>query len=196
MGVIIPNGAVLSAQEVTVVGANAPFVVTLGHVDNTGQGPNFVADAVRDAWAATLLPPGNLRTGYSLGPCRIYRRSGGGVLEYGENLTVSPGQDPNSNAPTPNAAVLIRKVTGLVGPRNRGRIYLPPATLNEGSVDQAGIMAGANQAVLQAQADSFLTGLGTNGVPMYLLHSDGGPATEVVSLTVQARLATQRRRLR
>lgn len=107
----------------------------------------------------------------------------------------------NSGAPLlPNTAVLVRKNTGVGGRSQRGRMYIPGYRAE--SVFSYGVIDPTNVLSLQgAITDVFenFVGLGAPwGVPV-LLHTTDAPdttPTELVSLTVEARLATQRRRLR
>jgi hypothetical protein len=104
----------------------------------------------------------------------------------------------------PNCALLVRKSTGLGGRRGRGRCYIP-WVVQEAAANDVGVIDGASLTVRQGDADAWLADLaagssGTSPTPMYLLHDTSGagaePApTEVTGLSVDALIATQRRRL-
>jgi hypothetical protein len=100
----------------------------------------------------------------------------------------------------PNTAVLLKKVTGLGGRHQRGRMYVPGYRAE--SVFSYGVIDPTNLLALQGAADAFLAGIpGATGpwIEMVLLHTDTAPSTtptEVTQLVAQARLASQRRRLR
>lgn len=102
----------------------------------------------------------------------------------------------------PNVALLVKKGTGLAGRANRGRMYVPWVGI-EGSVDEAGNILAAAVTNFQTSFTAFLNGLAAraNDSDMVLLHTYEIPApapteTVVTSLTVDPRIATQRRRLR
>ena len=97
----------------------------------------------------------------------------------------------------PNVSVLIAKNTPMGGRWGKGRMFLPG--LPEGSTPGGGVIAATPLAELQGKFMALLTKLSTSTLPMMLLHSrEGGPLSPltVVSLSVQSRMATQRRRLR
>jgi hypothetical protein len=100
----------------------------------------------------------------------------------------------------PNTAVLVKKVTGLGGRHQRGRMYVPGYRAE--SVFSYGVIDSTNLLGLQGAADDFLAGIdGATGpwIEMVLLHTDTAPSTApttVTQLSVSPRLASQRRRLR
>jgi hypothetical protein len=97
----------------------------------------------------------------------------------------------------PNVTWLANKNTALGGRRGKGRMYWPGVP--EGDVTSAGIITSANVTAFASDLTAFLTNLTTAGNKMYLLHGDS-PAplapTEVLSISLQSRVATQRRRNR
>jgi len=99
------------------------------------------------------------------------------------------------------AATLIRKNTNLGGRRNTGRLFWPG--LGENQILEGGAIDSAYKAAAQAACDQFLlnlTGAGgpdTDPVPMVILHTgSSAQPPEVLTLAVQSRAATQRRRQR
>lgn len=97
----------------------------------------------------------------------------------------------------PNVSILVKKSTAAAGRQGRGRIYWPVA--GSAFSNNIGVLDGTTLAGLQAAFDDFLAGLDANGATMFLLHGAGLPITdpsEVTSLTVDPKVATQRRRLR
>jgi hypothetical protein len=101
-----------------------------------------------------------------------------------------------------NVAILIQKRTGLAGRKNRGRLFLggvAASHINMNGVPNA-LQASALAAV-QTTADNFLVAMtssegGPSCTPMILHPAPGAQGTVVLALSVQARLATQRGRLR
>lgn len=94
-------------------------------------------------------------------------------------------------------ALLIHKNTSAGGRPNRGRMYLPGAS--EAAVAPNGELTAAFQTSLQAQAQAFHNGFGDLSLTPVLLHGPDSPVanpTQITSLVVDARVATQRRRQR
>jgi hypothetical protein len=113
--------------------------------------------------------------------------------------TVRPGERDMSSLPA-NCSVLVKKVTGVGGRKNRGRNFFP-FVIAEGDVTEVGVVGAARLANLQNAADIWLDQLDTGGVgglatPMYILHSGNEIPTPVSNLVVDPIIATQRRRLR
>ena len=101
------------------------------------------------------------------------------------------GSDPSTS---PNVAYLVRKQSASGGRKNRGRFYLPG--VSEDSIDQQGIIDGAALADQQDRADAFLLAAAVEDLPLEILHTGPGAPTIITSLTFDAVIATQRRRLR
>lgn len=110
--------------------------------------------------------------------------------------------------PPPQIAVLIKKVTGHGGKKNRGRIYLP-WFVNEADVDETGVIASSPLASMQTNATALKTALNTAGTWIQVSNKDlaTDPTSgkkyvtalhngfEVGQLIVESVVATQRRRL-
>ena len=127
--------------------------------------------------------------GYTLARVVVAEAIGGQVGESNgtENGTVSGGAAPM------NVAALAKKVTGLSGKRNHGRIYfgcLPEAYTVGSNLEASGVTQ------LQAGCDAFISDLQSSDSPMVILHTSLATPTPVSALTVETRLATQRGRLR
>ncbi len=95
---------------------------------------------------------------------------------------------------SPNTAFLITKNTSTGGRKGRGRFYWPGVASNQ--ITESGIINGSTHTAIQSDFSSFLGKLTAADVPMVLLHTDLTAPNVVTSLTLQARVATQRRRLR
>lgn len=94
----------------------------------------------------------------------------------------------------PQVAVLVdKRVTGVSG-RYGGRLYLPGLT--EAGSAPGGQVLPDTRSALQDIFDSFYALLSGLGCDPAVFPSTGGDPREVESFQVQARLATQRRRLR
>lgn len=95
----------------------------------------------------------------------------------------------------PQCSVLIRKLTGLAGRRNRGRMY-PPGQCFNGTFDQGGNMSTSNQVTYTGAWEDFRQALEALDATMVILHggsSDTSPVT-VTQLVADPLVATQRRR--
>lgn len=99
---------------------------------------------------------------------------------------------------TPNVAVLVHKRTAEGGARGRGRFFLPWA-VKEADVTENGGLVPATVTALSTTLNTWLTDLTSRGIPMHVLHQPGdtpaGAPTPVTSLSVDALVSTQRRRL-
>lgn len=99
----------------------------------------------------------------------------------------------------PNCSTLVSKNTGRAGRKYRGRFFLP-GLLAENEVDNLGNIGAGTLSAFQSDVNSFLSDA-TGSVPLdtyglVLLHSGSTTPTDLVSLTVKQKIATQRRRLR
>jgi len=109
-------------------------------------------------------------------------------------LSVAVPGDAGGSCSPPQVAWLVRKSTALGGRRGRGRLFFPGVP--EGSVDQAGVLDTTVSNAFQGLLDDWLSALAVSGHSMVVLHADNTAPTVVTSLALQAKVATQRRRLR
>lgn len=108
----------------------------------------------------------------------------------------------SGGTPPNNTAMLIRKVTGLGGRAHRGRFYMPPFNLDEENVNNYGVLATPFLTLMQSAYTDWLADMvaGDGGVGKCfpcVLHTD--PLVDpdlITAFVVQAKVATQRRRLR
>jgi len=94
----------------------------------------------------------------------------------------------------PNVSALISKVTNVGGREGRGRFFLPG--LPENDVDESGLITSGHLAILQPAMDDFLTAAESEDVPLELLHNSSRNPSGITVLSVDVKVATQRRRLR
>lgn len=174
------GGPVLPYGAVTTYGINQPSIVS----------PTDFVDDIHGFFVANVMPNVNefidvIETRIKLGPNDIGPAYAGGLPAQGAVTgTGSP----------PNVAFLVEKNTAAGGRANRGRMFLPGVT--ESYVTDSGALIPAAVADWQVALDAWLEDLDTNGSPMVLLHSASSDPTTVASLTIDGRVATQRRRLR
>jgi len=198
MGVFIAPGHCLYTQQILLANAPGEFVMTFGVRNPTNRAPTLVAQDLRGMLKTRLWDPFGRGTDWSWGVGKCWRRDPAGVLDFGEDPQVNAGtSSAANNTPVPNSAILVQRRTGLAGRKFRGRIFVPPFGLSEANVSAAGIMDAAVVTTFQSQWAGALGNFTTLGLDMVLLHEN--PATEptlVSSLQVQARMASQRDRLR
>lgn len=142
----------------------------------------------------------------TLSACRVKK----GPMEDGPFAEVSTSNSGASVSPPcpPNVAYLIRKITPLGGKMGQGRMYQPGVP--EAGVGEDGTIVSGTRSSTEAGWSAFLAAMDGAGFPMALGHMFGDyvnrkgvtiivPArapTDVTALTVDAKAATQRRRLR
>lgn len=123
-----------------------------------------------------------------------------GIVSW-EQPALVVGTNGASEHPPVNCAVLLHKTTGVGGRRGRGRLYCPPVNLPDTAVSNTGVILPAIVTLFNTRWDVALTALAAGGAAMYLAHSPlpGGALldpNEVLQVTCDSRIATQRRRLR
>lgn len=193
MGFIAINAAEITC-EIEIAGNAGPANVVFG-VDGSTLLSAVNIQAALDA-VLTNTPgfPQLFATTQTLTNVTTRFRSSPTTVEIAGNVLNTPGVRSGSLCP-PNTAVLVRKVTGLAGRINRGRMYLPPPV--ETVVGNDGLLNPSEVTNYQNGADQFLADLAASSIPMVILHTD--PAitpTAVQDLVVENKVATQRRRLR
>lgn len=161
---------------------------TLGIICSDADALDFatVADA---AWSDHMMG-GACSVNYS------YR----GVDVIGETVTQSVARNlPGSGftAGNPAQAILAKKITGVRGRANRGRMYLCGGFIPEGGVGPAGELLSGLTADTQSNLDALGSALAsaTAGFAPVILHGGSSDATPIVGLIVEPTVATQRRRL-
>lgn len=178
-------------------GLTRPAYITFG-VDPSGGDAQTVADSVHGAFGAS----GSLKTLFDnsvtmTGVRVALGTDGTGDLVYVKSTSDAGGGGALTTLP-PNCAVLMHKTTGIGGRRGRGRMYLP-WTVGEGSVDEAGVITGSIITSHNAACLAWRLALTAAGVPLVLMHAEGKTAkpepTAVTSMSCDARIATQRRRI-
>lgn len=122
-----------------------------------------------------------------------------GPVATGPSVEVAVGQVGQAESPAlpPNTSVLVRKSTIAGGRAGSGRFYLPG--FQEGGVTDSGTMSTETVGIFDTAWESFRTDLIAADCSLVLLHGADSPITtptSILSLTTDARVATQRRRLR
>lgn len=201
MTLVIPVGYGEILHSLAYSGDPQPMAVTYG-VAAPG-GPFTLQDMVDDcatAFVTNVLP--ELSDVVSLVQTELKFRTTALPAPLDLAVSTNTGTGGEGAAATPqNCAYLCHKRGSVAGRGGRGRFYLPG--LLESDVDHVGTVASGKVTSLNTALSGFLADLtgGANVDGMVVLHQDPGaysadaPAPVTV-LTVDAKIATQRRRLR
>lgn len=162
--------------------------------------PVEVAELMADAWDIRWQPLISNDVTLASVSCKFGPSQTGPSAEFAAGVTGTIVAD----SPPPNVAYLIHKVTADGGRAGRGRVYHPG--VQESVVNDSGALTQSLIDAFNAMLTGFrddvaaamlaLTGL-TSG--LVLLHGAGAPISTpspITSLTIDSRVATQRRRLR
>lgn len=193
MGVFIPEGFGTASVRMQLPGESGPGYNVFG-LEREGtltalQTAQQWGDAINNAGSPWTLLSNEVLTDQ----VEVRLKIGGELHVAAVALTVTGG-DASAMAP-PQVSWLIKKTTGFAGRSNRGRFFLPGAV--EGAIDAGGALTPTALSNLQIAASQFLGDLGTLGQEMVVLHENPALTPRVVTaLVVDARVATQRGRLR
>lgn len=152
-----------------------------------------IADAAKDAWVAGLAHVQDANCVLTGVRVKAGPNATGPQIEMGYSL----GGTASGSGVVPNAALLVRKLTNMGGRQGRGRMYVPGFT--EQDVSSSGTIGGAYLANVQGHADTTFDDLVAALLIPVLFHDAAAPVTTpttLVQYTVDATMATQRRRLR
>jgi len=169
--------------------------ITFGVKNNTtSESPASIANAVFAAATAATSLMSRIDADVVMGPVQAAVAQDFTAPLTGEGASTQAGGLVGSSVPS-NVAVLIKKTSATGGRIGRGRNFLPWA-VDEATVDQVGIIAVSQVALIQTAVTNFLNNLSAGNVPMVILHStDQGLPPLVTALTPDRLVATQRRRL-
>lgn len=192
---IIPTGYAQVNLRFGGSGAPEGAEVTFG-VDNTATG--LTAEQIGNSVETALLDA-DVRSVWSddINLDTILVKKGPNATGASAEVAVNQGGLRSGDADSPNTAILIHKVTEQGGRAGRGRMYWPGVPANLVSV--AGILDSEYVSNENTDLANFLTELTEQDIPMVLLHGEGSPIstpTPVISLEIDSKVATQRRRLR
>lgn len=164
---------------------------TLGFDNNAGDTASDIADDVQALLASIdyldLLSSSVDVTGVrvKLGPDATGPQAVSGPVGTGS---------VGGNAAPPNIAALVHKNTALGGRQGRGRLFVPG--LAEAALDANGLLESAYAGTMETFFIGLAASLVLSNKPPMLLHADALSPTAIDSMPVDARVATQRRRLR
>lgn len=191
MTLVIPDGKGECVATFTTSGDAGPALNVWGFEWDNLTTPDDVAASIAAIYNTEVMV--GLTNTVALTNVRVVINDAGTLLEG--VWTGSHQGDVTADGASPQVAYLVRKTTGLAGREHRGRMYWPGC--DEQSITASGAIAPTALTNLQTNADDFLAALLAADHPMILLHTDiGTPVDTVVSLKVDPKCATQRRRLR
>jgi hypothetical protein len=187
MALSIPDGYAFVSQTLQASFRPKPWYVTYGVTGGvSGTNAQSLRTIFINAWRTELdgsITIGNTR----MRDTTFAGEAGGATLGSRAGLSTPP-----------NISVLIEKNTLGLGRKNRGRMYMPCVLGATTEVAESGIIDTTRHTALQAAADAWYGALSGAGLGLVILHSDAfaSTPTNVVNLTVDPLIATQRRRLR
>lgn len=193
MALVIPPGFALVAYRFLLDGDPEEMVTTLGMEMDSFAGGQDAADQLRDNFL-TGFTAADILADYTFVGTRVLVGQDGGPPVVFEALANVEGEATAGNALPQNVAFLVTKRTASGGRSGRGRMYFPPFAAIESEVSSRGVLSPAAVSAVQSRIDA---GLPLTGA--VILHDSSSPTTvptPITSLTLQALVATQRRRLR
>lgn len=167
--------------------ASVTLAFHLADTDLVGAVSDFA-----DAWSAHMAG-GALCESYAIDTYE---------LRTAESSLAVPGPGPGSgtfDCVSPNTAILVKKQSALRGREHAGRSYLPGGYLDEGDVDEAGVISDAAVIAMQDNIAAVFSDLdaSTHVGAFVILHTSELTAPDnVVLYKVESLAATQRRRMR
>jgi len=186
----IPSGFGQVNYRFSGAGAPSGAEVTFGFTVPGGDDPTTAGGDLITAWNATDMP--DL---YSLS--LTFEEV---LVKFGPDATgpsaVTPagGAGGLGAAGGPQQAYLVHKHTALGGRQGRGRFYIPGVA--EADVDPSGTILAARITAATTILEDFRALVALGGRELVLLHRDGSTPTAITSMTMDAKVATQRRRNR
>lgn len=191
MPLVIPNGYQMALYRLSLTNDPEPILISCGHKINAA--PDADADALHDNFYESWK--NRLSAAYALEEVSVKQVTTGGAELEGTHVEHQVGLYAGGILPQ-NCATLVKKVTGQSGRHNRGRCFIPGA-INRDNVGGNGVLTATELGLQQAAANTWRLACVSDSLDMVILHSSGpSAATPVTALVVDAKIATQRRRLR
>lgn len=198
MGVVLPNGYGIWKPTVTLDGSTKIFQTAWLFKNATSANALAANTAITAYWEGSGRPfaANQVYVGYTVASFECYVMLGG-VLTYDLNSTPVVGTKAGSSGTPINTSIIVKKATGIVGKRYRGRSMLPNMTVPEANISQAGIIDATGLATIQGQYDSLFTAWSGGSFPPYLGHdvSEVAP-TAITAFTVNPKVGSMPHRIR
>lgn len=168
--------------------------VVFGFLRNPGhESPSEDAIAMYSFFGDAFLPL--LADTVGLRSCRV--KWGPTATGPSYEHVFSTAGEADYDACSPQVCYLLRKETEFGGRAGRGRAYLPGVV--EPVVAGDGVVSSGSVTDLSAACAQFMDDMTLNGTPIVLLHGPDSPLEDysiITGMACDARVATQRRRLR
>lgn len=198
MGTFLPNGYGLWKPTLTLDGTTKIFQTTFMFKYNTAQTAASLNTFGRTVFASAGRPlvAGNMYVGYTFARSESYLMTAG-VLTYDLNESAIIGTKVSGLGTPINTSIIVKKNTGIVGKRYRGRSMLPNMTVAESNISQAGIIDGTGLGVIQGQYDAVTAAWSTvDWVPVLGHTTSEVLPTEIITLTVNPKVGSMPHRIR
>lgn len=203
MTVEIPTGHALITFNMRARAALRPMAFTLGvRGDFVDQVPGDIA-AFEEAMVGefNLFHEDSMSSDYSYLGATATIGTDTGPIAWSRTRNIAGLA--NIVPPPPNTSILVRKTSNRGGKRGRGRMFLPPAWVGEGSIDHLGFWT-ASGSLLESYLDLMIDNLAANDLQPMLLHAPSKvnpaapvpPPTVITGFVLTSQVATQRKRLR
>lgn len=191
----IPEGYAQANFRFTGSGLPSGAEIAIGYdVSETSLDPTDLAEALRGDW--TTADMGDMYTNTVAMTQVLVKYGPNSIGPSGVAAATATGVQNAPQAP-PNCCVLFRKSTAFGGRAGRGRIYLPAPP--DAAIESNGAIGSSYLAAFGNRFNEFFLENVSHNVTPVLLHGAGSPLvtpTPIVSTTMDALSATQRRRLR
>lgn len=184
--------------EITAVfdipGDAGPANVVLGHEVGALTTLLEILDGATDVWTADPGIMDMITVDVILESINVRWQESAGDPVIGDRQLNEPGRT-NDEAASPQICMLVQKITGLGGRKNRGRSYLPGTP--QSVVAPSGLMSQGYYDTHVATIAAFFQQWAAADLEVRILHtSPADTPSEVVAMELVRKVATQRRRLR
>lgn len=198
MGNFLGNGYALWIPTFTLDGSTKIFQTAM-MLQNTGSSTaGAINTGMRVHWGKSGAPfdAAQFFSQYTWARSECYVKLAG-VTTYDLSEVAVVGTN-TANTGTPiNTSLLLKKNTGLVGKRYRGRFMFPNMWIPEVNISQAGILSGTPYTTMQTKFQQAITDQNTAGYSAVLGHSTSEVApTPFTTVTLQPKIGTMSRRIR
>ena len=160
--------------------------VTVPGTTSIGDGPALLAfwETGLQAFTSTAVALLDITLEYNLGA---------GVQSWVYPTSPVAGSQTGTRM-VPQVSYLVKKLTAAPGRSGRGRMYLPGCTSD--SVDTNGAVDPSFVSDRNADLVSMLLDMSSSDYSAMLLHSGAGTPNDIVNMSCEVTVATQRRRMR
>lgn len=190
-----PDNYLATVRQESTVFTDGYALTVLGVERQGGQTPSEIAVAVFGAWADNILPQ-------QAGDTTLTRVEVVNETTFGAATGEEEGGSSASMLAS-NSSILVSKLTGRRGRRGRGRMFIGNAA-DEELVFSDGSLEGTYRGVWANVMNAFYSDLDTAGIRLAIPQNQGDnqvtppivPWPLVTALQVDAKIGTQRRRMR